>query len=158
MARTTLGWPCPRLTLTRPEEKSRMRRSPACSHDPLAPVITSGASAPCADHETRTCSLVSRATSVGLAERLVSSAMRSCSLTSSCAYRNPDLATEHDVECDARCGPARRPGRHRFGLDVGPLLCARGRGGASELRGLADPSGARGGHRAREARCAGVRD
>src|SRR6266850_5694013 len=56
MASTTLRWPWPRLTLMRPDEKSRIRRSPAKSHDPCAPVITSGFWPRCIDHEISTCS------------------------------------------------------------------------------------------------------
>src|SRR5438132_12996771 len=71
MARTTRGWPCPRFTLMRPELKSRMRRSPACSHDPCAPVMTTCLRPACADHEMRTLSAVSCATVDGSAGRFV---------------------------------------------------------------------------------------
>src|SRR6188474_2005896 len=112
----------------RPEEKSRIRRSPACSQDPLAPVMTSGESAPCADHETRTWSLVSLMVAEVSIGRLVSSAMRKRSIRFAFAHetRLPALAAEHDVARDAGRRAARGPHRHRLRVDVGPLLRALG--------------------------------
>src|SRR6266850_3901428 len=123
----------------RPDEKSRMRRSPAWSHEPFAPVMTRGESAPCADHDTRTCSLVSLTIAEVSTGRLVSSAMRKTSITLSCADRLPGLAPEHDVARHARGRAARGCLGHRIDLDLGPLLRALRGGGAAELRGVADP-------------------
>src|SRR6185503_10475569 len=103
----------------RPEEKSRIRRSPACSQDPFAPVMTRGVRAPCADQETRTWSLVSRAIAEVSTGRLVSSAMRKTSIPLPCAYRLPGLAAKHDVASHARSGAARGCLGDRIDLDLG---------------------------------------
>src|SRR6185436_4788866 len=118
----------------RPEEKSRIRRSPACSHDPFAPVMTSGERAPCADQETRTWSLVSFTIAEVSVGRLVSSAMRKRSIRFAFAHetRLPALAAEHDLARDAGRRAARGPHRHRLRVDLGPFLRAVRSGGAAE--------------------------
>src|SRR3979409_878201 len=159
MARTTLGGPWPGVTLMRPDEKARMRRSPACSHEPFALVMTRGDRAPWADHETRTWSLVAFAIAEVSVGRLVSSAMRKRSIRFAFAHetRLPAVATEHHLARDARRRSARGSHRHRLRLDLGPLLRALGRGGAAELRGVLDPGGVRRGDPARADRPHGVR-
>src|SRR3970040_1842763 len=108
--------------------------------------MTRGARAPCADHETRTWSLVSLTIAEVSTGRLWSSAMRQSSLVCARANRLPAVAAEHHLARDARGRAARGPNRHRLRVDLGPLLRSVGRGGAPELRGVADTPRARRGH------------
>src|SRR4026209_536783 len=103
----------------RPEEKSRMRRSPACGRTPFDPVMTSGERAPCADQETRTWFLVSLTIAEVSVGRLVSSAMRKRSIRFAFAHetRLPTLAAEHDLDRDAGRRAAPGPQRHRLCVD-----------------------------------------
>src|SRR5207302_10238389 len=58
-----------------PEEKSRIRRSPAYSQEPSARVMTTCLMPPCADQATRTWSAVSLATVDASVERFVATAI-----------------------------------------------------------------------------------